>query len=96
MKHKICTNCGHVGKPVPQGKDSFFVDIFAWAMFLSLSAMSQQWYLMAIPLAWTIYHIAKFNTVKCPECGNLDMVRISSRKGRQTMEHEMPEKHKPA
>lgn len=95
MKTKICSNCGYVGKPVPQAKDSFLVDIFVWGIFLNLSGMSQQWYLMLVPLAWTIYHLAKFNSVECPECKNLDMVRVSSRKGLNTM-HNYINKHKHA
>ncbi|MDX1810352.1 MAG: hypothetical protein R3240_00270 [Gammaproteobacteria bacterium] len=78
MTDKVCAHCGYVGKPVAQEKDSFLVDIFAWGMFLSLSGMSQQWYLMFVPLAWTIYHIVNFNSA-CPKCKNLEMKTIKHR-----------------
>ena len=81
MKEKICMHCGYIGQPVAQEKDSFLLDIFAWGISLSLAGMSQQWYLMLVPLAWTIYHIVRFNTA-CPDCKNLDMVSLNSTKGK--------------
>jgi len=81
MKLKICTCCGFVGKPIPQEKSSFVVDGFIWVIMLNLAGMSQQLYLLLFPLAWTIYHIVKFNSVTCPQCKNLDMVSVSSNQG---------------
>ncbi len=88
MKTKVCKSCGYVGKPIPQAKDSFMLDLFFWLIALALSGMSQQWYIMFLPLAWTIYHIARFNTVKCPKCGNLDMVSLNSHKGKEVLAHQ--------
>ena len=82
MKTKICAYCGHVGKPIPQAKSSFVVDAFIWMITLSLTAFSGLVPLLLIPLAWTLYHIAKFNSVKCPKCECLEMVPLNSRKGK--------------
>lgn len=85
MKSRVCTSCGFVGKAVPQDKDSFLVDAMFWLAFGSVTLMTGLLPLMLIPLAWTIYHIAKFNSTQCPECSSLDMVDVNSRKGKQAL-----------
>jgi hypothetical protein len=85
MKDRVCTSCGHVGKPVKQCLGSFFVDAFIWGMVGSLAIMSGIFFLLFIPAAWTVYHLAKFNTTKCPSCGDLEMVSMDSRKGREAL-----------
>jgi|GEM_PF-1487602 len=86
MKDRICTNCGHVGKPIPQSKESFFVDAFIWGTVGSFALMTGIMPILAIPAAWSLYHITKFNTTKCPKCLSLDMVDMNSRKGMQAIE----------
>ena len=86
MKDHICTYCGHVGKPVPQSYESFFVDAFIWGVIGSFTLMTGIMPLLIIPAGWTVYHILKFNTTKCPECLSLDMVPLNSRKGLETQE----------
>ena len=83
MKDRICTHCGHVGKPIPQSFESFFVDAFIWGIVGSFALMTGVMPVLAIPAAWTVYHIAKFNTTKCPKCLSLDMVDMNSKKGLQ-------------
>jgi hypothetical protein len=90
MKDKVCCECGHVGKPIPQEKSSFMVDMVIWCYFAFLTAMSQQLYLVLIPLAWTIYHCARFNSVACPQCKSLEMVPMNSRKGQYVLAHPNP------
>jgi len=83
MKDHICTHCGHVGKPIPQSKESFFVDAFIWGVVGSFALMTGVMPILIIPAAWTVYHVLKFNTTKCPECLSLDMVPLDSRKGKE-------------
>jgi len=85
MKNRVCTSCGHVGKPVKQCLGSFFVDAFMWGTVGSFALMTGLMPALLIPAAWTIYHLAKFNTTKCPECGELEMVSMKSRKGREAL-----------
>lgn len=82
MKSRVCTNCGYHGHAVPQAKESFLVDAMIWATLGSAGLMTGLLPLLVIPMAWTVYHIAKFNTTQCPKCENLDMVSVNSRKGK--------------
>ncbi len=85
MKDRICTSCFHVGKPIKQGPGSFFVDALIWLSFISLSILSSIFVLMIIPIAWTTYHIYLYDKTTCPECGRLNMVSLTSRKGREAL-----------
>lgn len=87
MKDRICTSCGHVGKPIKQDLESFFVDAFVFGMVGSFALMTGLMPVMIIPAAWTLYHIAKFKTTKCPECHSLDMVSLDSSKGREALKN---------
>lgn len=82
MKDRICTSCGHVGKPKKQCIESFFVDAFVWGTVGSFAFATGFLPVLVIPVAWTLYHLAKFGTTKCPACGDLEMVSMDSRKGR--------------
>lgn len=91
MSHdKVCTACGHEGKPIPQALSSFTVDVVIWLYFGFLAGMSQLLPLLLIPMAWTIYHIIRFNSVKCPVCKSLDMVSKGSRRGKAIMRNMNP------
>ena len=85
MQDRICTHCYHVGQPITQGMGSFAVDALMWMMFLSLSMFSSVFPLMLIPLGWTIYHIAIYRKSTCPECGRLNMVSMTSKKGKRAL-----------
>jgi predicted RNA-binding Zn-ribbon protein involved in translation (DUF1610 family) len=85
MKDRVCTSCGHVGKPTKQCLESFLVDAFAWGLAGSFALGTGLMPVLAIPAAWTLYHLMKFNTTKCPSCGNLDMVSMDSRKGQKVL-----------
>lgn len=85
MKDRICTHCYHVGQPISQGMGSFAVDALMWMIFLSLSMFSSIFPLMFIPLGWTIYHIAIYRKSTCPECGRLNMVSMTSKKGKRAL-----------
>lgn len=85
MKDRVCTSCEHIGKPVNQDLSSFLVDILAWGTFGSGALVSGMLGWLAIPLLWTVYHLAHFRTVQCPECGDLEMVSMKSRKGRKVL-----------
>ncbi len=86
MKDRICTSCFHVGKPTKQGPGSFFVDALIWLSFISFSVLSSIFILMIIPIAWTAYHIYLYDKTTCPECGRLNMVSLTSRKGREALQ----------
>jgi len=86
MKTKVCSSCGYTGEPVNQCFESFLVDLFIWLIVGSVSLMTGLLPLLAIPAAWTVYHIVRFKT-KCPECGNLDMVSLKSAKGKSALAH---------
>ena len=86
MKDRICTSCFHVGQPTKQGPGSFFVDALIWLSFISLSVLSSIFVLMIIPIAWTTYHIWVYDKTTCPKCGRLNMVSLTSRKGREALQ----------
>ena len=90
MKYKICTECGFIGKPIPQAKSSFAVDAVIWLYFGFLAGMSQLLPLLLIPVAWTLYHLIRFNSVKCPDCESLEMVSMHSHNGRQALQNPHP------
>jgi len=90
MKNKICTECGHIGKPIPQNKSSFSVDVIIWFYFIFLTASSQLLPLLLAPIAWSLYHLVMFNRVKCPQCGNLEMVGLHSHSGKEKLENPHP------
>lgn len=90
MKTKICTSCGYVGKPTTQGLGSFAVDVFIWMVFASFTLFTALLPLMIIPLAWTIFHIATYKTITCPQCENFDMVGLDSKKGMHALHHQHP------
>lgn len=85
MHDRICTNCNYEGQPTTQGIGSFSVDALMWMIFLSLSMFSSIFPLMLIPLIWTIYHISIYNKSTCPECGRINMVSKTSKKGRKAL-----------
>ncbi|KPJ93374.1 MAG: hypothetical protein AMJ55_08105 [Gammaproteobacteria bacterium SG8_15] len=86
MKMKVCSSCGYKGEAVNQCFESFLVDLFVWLIVGSVALMTGLLPLLAIPAAWTVYHIVRFKT-KCPECGNLDMVSVNSSKGKNVLAH---------
>lgn len=86
MKDRICTSCYYVGQPTTQGIGSFAVDIFMWLMFFSLSMFSSIFPLMLIPLAWTVYHVAIYRKSTCPKCSRINMVSLTSAKGRRALQ----------
>lgn len=88
MKDRVCTSCGYVGKPTKQCLESFLVDAFIWGIVGSFALSTGIMPVLVIPAAWTLYHIVKFGTTKCPECGSLDMVSQQSRKGRAVLNHD--------
>lgn len=83
MKDKLCTYCGHIGKPTSQGAGSFAVDGVIWIIGLSLSIFTGIFAFLVIPLGWSIYHIALYKTTTCPKCGNIAMVGLNSKKAEQ-------------
>lgn len=85
MKDRICTSCYYVGKPIAQGRESFFMDALIWLCFISFALLSSFIPIIIVPIAWTLYHIAVYNKTTCPKCGKLDMVGLSSRKGREAL-----------
>ncbi len=85
MKDRICTHCYHVGQPTTQGIGSFAVDVLMWMIFFSLSMFSSIFPLMLIPVLWTTYHIAIYRKSTCPKCGRINMVSLTSRKGKRAL-----------
>ena len=57
-------------------------------MFGSLTLFSGLLFVLVIPLAWSIYHIALFGNTQCPKCESLDMVSLNSKKGKAVLEHQ--------
>lgn len=86
MKDRVCTSCSFVGKPTKQCLESFLVDVFIWGTFGSIALITGLLPLLFFPVAWTIYHLIKFNSSKCPSCGDLEMVHMKSRKGRNALD----------
>lgn len=85
MKNRVCSSCGFVGKPVNQSIESFFVDAFIWGTVGSFALMTGLIPVLLIPASWTLYHLAKFGNTECPKCGELEMVSMESRKGREAL-----------
>lgn len=88
MKDRVCTSCGFEGKPIKQCIESFLVDAIVWGAVGSFAFVTGLIPALVIPAAWTTYHLAKFNTTKCPSCGDLEMVSKTSRKGRTMLNKE--------
>jgi len=88
MKTKICTSCGYVGKPTTQGLGSFAVDALLWMVFASFTLLTAFLPLLLIPIGWTIFHIATYKTITCPQCENFDMVGLKSKKGIKAAQHQ--------
>jgi len=88
MKTKICTSCGYVGQPTTQGMGSFAVDALLWMVFASFTLLTAFLPFMLIPLGWTIFHIATYKTITCPQCENFDMVGLQSKKGIKAAQHQ--------
>lgn len=88
MKDRVCTSCGFEGKPIKQCIESFLVDAFVWGIVGSFALMTGLMPALIIPAAWTLYHLVKFNSTKCPTCGDLEMVSKNSRKGRIALDKE--------
>ena len=86
MKDRVCTSCGFEGKPIKQCIESFLVDAFIWGIVGGGVLVTGLWPALAIPVVWTIYHLAKFKTTKCPKCGDLEMVSKTSRKGQRALD----------
>ena len=74
MKDRVCTSCGFEGKPIKQCMASFFVDALIWGAVGSFALSTGLMPLLLVPAAWTAYHLMKFGTTKCPQCGDLEMV----------------------
>lgn len=85
MKTKVCSTCGHVGKPVRQCFESFLVDALAWLIGFNIALVTGVLPLLVLPLAWTLYHIARFRDTKCPQCGDLSMVEMHSTTGKNIL-----------
>lgn len=85
MKDRVCTSCGFEGKPIKQCYASFLVDAFIWGTVGGFAMVTGLLPALAIPAAWTLYHLAKFKTTKCPQCGDLEMVSKNSHKGRAAL-----------
>lgn len=85
MKDRVCTSCGFEGKPINQCMGSFLVDAFVWGIVGGGVMVTGLLPALVIPVAWTLYHLAKFKTTKCPKCGDLEMVSKTSRKGRTAL-----------
>lgn len=85
MEDRVCKKCYHVGKPIPQERGSFFVDALIWVSFFSVAMLSSFIPILLIPVAWTVYHLAVFNKSTCPECGEIEMVSLRSRKGKKAL-----------
>lgn len=88
MKDRVCCSCGHIGKPVNQPLATFMVDFLAWGTIGGAAVVTGILPLALIPLAWSIYHLAKFRTTTCPACGDLEMVSMNSRKGKEVLNPE--------
>ncbi|MGD8569334.1 MAG: hypothetical protein PVJ39_14700 [Gammaproteobacteria bacterium] len=88
MADRVCKSCGYVGKAEHQSWGTFFVDAFMWLIFGSLTLFSGLLFVLFIPLAWTIYHLALFGNTQCPKCKSLDMVSKRSHKGKAVLKHE--------
>lgn len=82
---KVCTGCGYVGQPIPQGLGSFVVDVAIWLLFSGMVLLTFFIPLILIPLGWTVYHLLTYFTVNCPKCENYDMVSLDSDKGRAAL-----------
>ncbi|MFC1749802.1 hypothetical protein ACFL2V_13460 [Pseudomonadota bacterium] len=85
MKDRICTSCYYIGQPTTQGIGSFAVDAMMWMIFFSMSMFSSIFPLMIIPVAWTAYHIAIYRKSTCPKCSRINMVSMTSSKGRRAL-----------
>ncbi|MDH5257594.1 MAG: hypothetical protein OEX07_06285 [Gammaproteobacteria bacterium] len=72
---KICTNCGHEGKPIRQESGAFGLLLFTLAVTTAWSLASQLfWITLPISFVSTILFIYWYFTTTCPKCKNVSMV----------------------
>ncbi len=85
MKTKICKSCGYVGKPIADDKSSFILDAWVWLLCFAISAITGIIPLILLAPAFSVLHLIKFKSMKCPSCGNLDMVGLHSHSGKELL-----------
>ena len=83
MSDRVCKSCGYIGKAEHQSYETFIVDAFLWLVFGSLTLFTGLIFILLIPAAWTVYHLALFPNTQCPKCKNLDMVAMNSAQGKR-------------
>jgi len=72
---KICTNCGHEGKPVRQKSGALAILAFTLLVTTAWSFASQlYWITLPFSAISTILFMYWFFTTKCPECKSISMV----------------------
>jgi len=85
MKTKVCESCGYVGKPIADEFSSFTVDAMVWLAWSAIAVITGIFPLILIAPLFSLIHIAKFRTMKCPKCENLEMVNLHSHAGEEIM-----------
>ena len=85
---KVCTNCGHEGKPIRQSVGAFSILFFVLAITTTWAMASQLfWLVLPYSLISTVLFVYWFFTTKCPECKNVSMVSKHSPKGRKYLKN---------
>ena len=76
---KLCTNCGHEGKPIRQNTGALAILFFTLAVTTAWSLASQlYWITLPFSAISTVLFMYWFFTTKCPECRNIAMVGKNS------------------
>ena len=71
---KICTNCGHEGKPERQSSGALAILFFTLAITTTWSLASQLfWIVLPFSAISTVLFMYWFFTTKCPKCHNVAM-----------------------
>ena len=81
---KICTNCGHEGKPIKQDPGAFGILFFTLAITTAWSFASQLfWLTLPFSLISTVLFVYWYFTTTCPKCKNVSMVSNFSHAAKQ-------------
>lgn len=85
---KVCTNCGHEGKPTRQKSGAFAILFFTLACTTAWSFASQLFWI-SLPFAAisSTLFIYWFFTTQCPECSNVSMVNKNSHAGKEYLKN---------
>lgn len=82
-KKMVCTTCNTIAEPAVKNNGSFVVEIVVYIVGIAISAITALWFLMLVPVGFTLFRVfGRMNHV-CPSCGSDALVPLDSPKGKE-------------